>query len=30
MTMWPLTRRGPAGGLHAHKIVIRARARHPA
>ena len=24
MTMWPLTRRGPAGGLHAHKIVIRA------
>ena len=24
MTMWPLTRRGPAGGLHAHKIVISA------
>src|SRR5918994_1669861 len=23
MTMWPLTGRGPAGGLHAHKIVIR-------
>ncbi len=22
MTMWPLTRRGPAGGLHAFKIVL--------
>ena len=24
MTMWPLTRRGSAGGLHAHKIRIDA------
>ena len=22
MTMWPLTRRGPAGGLHAFKLVL--------
>ena len=25
MTMWPLTRRGPAGGLHAYKINISAK-----
>lgn len=24
LTMWPLTRRGPAGGLHAFKLVIDA------
>ena len=24
MTMWPLTRRGPAGGQHAYKVVIAA------
>src|SRR3954464_7779601 len=24
MTMWPLTHKGPAGGLHAFKIVISA------
>ena len=29
MTMWPLTRRGPAAGLHAHKIVIRAERNTP-
>lgn len=29
MTMWPLTRRGPAGGQHAHKIVIRAERTTP-
>lgn len=22
LTMWPLTRQGPAGGLHAYKVVI--------
>ena len=29
MTMWPLTRHGPAGGPHAHKIVIRPERRTP-
>jgi transcriptional regulator with XRE-family HTH domain len=29
LTMWPLTRRGPAGGLHAFKIVIRAERDTP-
>ena len=29
MTMWPLTRRGPAGGLHAYKVNISARRRNP-
>ncbi|NLT05005.1 MAG: helix-turn-helix domain-containing protein [Solirubrobacterales bacterium] len=29
MTMWPLTRRGAAGGLHAFKIHISARKRKP-
>ncbi len=27
--MWPLTRRGPAGGLHAYKIDISAKRRNP-
>lgn len=26
MTMWPLTHRGPAAGLHAYKIHISAKA----
>jgi transcriptional regulator with XRE-family HTH domain len=29
LTMWPLTRRGPAGGLHAYKIHISARRDTP-
>ena len=29
LTMWPLTNRGPAGGLHAFKIRIGARRRTP-
>lgn len=29
LTMWPLTRRGPAGGLHAYKVVIDAERRDP-
>ena len=29
LTMWPLTNRGPAGGLHAFKIRIGARRRKP-
>lgn len=29
MTMWPLTNRGPAAGLHAYKINISARRRKP-
>jgi transcriptional regulator with XRE-family HTH domain len=29
VTYWPLTRAGPAGGLHAYKIRINARRRTP-
>ncbi len=29
LVMWPLTNRGPAGGLHAYKFVISAERRHP-
>lgn len=29
ITYWPLTRNGPAGGLHAYKIRISARRRKP-
>ncbi len=29
MTMWPLTRRGSTGGLHAYKIAISARKTKP-
>ncbi|MDT5182488.1 MAG: hypothetical protein QOI29_646, partial [Mycobacterium sp.] len=29
ITFWPLTRHGPAGGLHAYKIRINARRRTP-
>ena len=29
LTMWPLTRRGPAAGLQAHKILISAKRRTP-
>ena len=29
MTMWPLTHRSPAGGLHAFKVHISARRRKP-
>lgn len=29
MTMWPLTNRGPAAGIHAYKITISARRRTP-
>lgn len=29
LTMWPLTRRGPAAGLHAYKIRIAAGRRTP-
>ncbi len=29
LTMWPLTRRGPASGLHAFKITVSARRRTP-
>ena len=30
ITYWPLTRRGPAGGLHAFKIRVSVRRRRPA
>jgi transcriptional regulator with XRE-family HTH domain len=29
LTMWPLTRRGPANGLHAYKIVIEPQRNKP-
>jgi transcriptional regulator with XRE-family HTH domain len=29
ITFWPLTRQGPAGGLHAFKVRISARRRKP-
>lgn len=29
LTMWPLTHRGPAGGLHAYKIHVSAKRRTP-
>jgi len=29
ITFWPLTRQGPAGGLHAYKIRISAKRRTP-
>ena len=29
MTMWPLTTRGPAAGVHAYRIEIGARRRTP-
>jgi transcriptional regulator with XRE-family HTH domain len=29
LTMWPLTNRGPAGGLHAYKFVISAKRHTP-
>lgn len=29
LTMWPLTHRGPAAGLHAYKIVVSAKRRKP-
>ena len=29
LTMWPLTHRGPAGGLHAYKVVISAKRNRP-
>jgi transcriptional regulator with XRE-family HTH domain len=29
LTVWPLTRRGPAGGLHAYKIHVSAKRRTP-
>ena len=29
LTLWPLTRQGPAAGLHAYKILISARRRVP-
>lgn len=29
VTYWPLTRQGPAGGLHAYKIRVSARRRNP-
>ncbi len=29
LTMWPLTNRGPAGGLHAYKIRIDGKRRRP-
>jgi transcriptional regulator with XRE-family HTH domain len=29
MTVWPLTNRGPAAGLHAYKINVSARQRTP-
>lgn len=29
VTYWPLTRHGPAGGLHAFKIRVSARRRNP-
>lgn len=29
VTYWPLTRSGPAGGLHAYKVRVSARRRNP-
>jgi transcriptional regulator with XRE-family HTH domain len=29
LTVWPLTRRGPAGGLHAYKVNVSAKRRTP-
>ena len=29
MTMWPLSRRGSAGGVHAYKVNISAKRRIP-
>ncbi len=29
LTLWPLTRRGPAGGLHAYRVHIGAERRTP-
>ena len=29
LTLWPLTHRGPAGGLHAYKVVISAKRNRP-
>ncbi len=29
MTMWPLTNRGPAAGVHAYRIEVSARRRRP-
>lgn len=29
MTLWPLTRRGPATGLHAFKVRVNAKRRRP-
>jgi hypothetical protein len=29
MTMWPLSQRGSAGGLHAYKVHISAKRRTP-
>ncbi len=29
MTMWPLTNRGPAAGIHAYRIEISARRKRP-
>jgi quercetin dioxygenase-like cupin family protein len=29
VTYWPLTRQGPAGGLHAYKVRVSARRRKP-
>jgi transcriptional regulator with XRE-family HTH domain len=29
LTLWPLTRRGPAGGRHAYKIHVSAKRRRP-
>lgn len=29
LTMWPLTHRGPAGGLHAYKILVSPERRIP-
>ena len=29
MTMWPLTHRGPAGGLHAYRILVSAERSRP-
>jgi transcriptional regulator with XRE-family HTH domain len=29
MTMWPLTQRGPAAGLHAYKMNLSAKRRRP-
>src|SRR3712207_851014 len=29
LTLWPLTRRAPASGLHAYRIVVSAKRRRP-